>query len=82
MFTGIIEALGEVAAIEQLQERKLAAIELHYWHDWTLDRIAEHQDRGKSAVAGDIHRGLKLLRKLIREFRALGAWADDAHIAD
>lgn len=53
-------------AIDQLPETKREAIKLHYWHGWTLAQIGEHQERGRSAVAGDIHRGLKQLRKLMK----------------
>lgn len=54
-------------ALEQLPELKREAIELHYWHYWTLERISEHQSRSRSAVAGDIYRGLKILRGLLGE---------------
>ena len=57
--------LDLASAIEQLPDRKREAIELHYWHNWTFAQIAEHQNRGRSAVAGDIHRGLKLLKTLM-----------------
>lgn len=60
-------AVKLASAIEQLPEVKREAIELHYWHSWTLAQIAEQQGRGLSAVAGDIHRGLKLLRKMSQD---------------
>ena len=60
-------AVKLASAIEQLPEVKREAIELHYWHGWTLAQIAEQQGRGRSAVAGDIHRGLKLLRSMMQD---------------
>jgi RNA polymerase sigma-70 factor, ECF subfamily len=60
------ERIVRIATVlEQLPEMKREAIELHYWHSWTLDVIAEHQGRSRSAVAGDIYRGLKILRSLL-----------------
>lgn len=59
------QILHVATALEELPELKREAIELHHWYGWTLDRIAEHQNRGRSAVAGDIHRGLKTLRGLL-----------------
>lgn len=58
-----VSALSD--SIGKLPEQKRDAIKLHYWHGWTLAQIAEHQDRSRPAVAGDIHRGLKQLRTLM-----------------
>jgi RNA polymerase sigma-70 factor (ECF subfamily) len=51
------------AAITNLPEAQREAIELHYWHRWTLDQIGEQQGRSKSSVAGMIRRGLATLKK-------------------
>lgn len=51
------------ACLAELPSSQREAIELHYWQDWSLRRIAEHQGRSKTAVAGAIHRGLRQLRR-------------------
>ncbi len=51
------------SAISQLPESQRDAIELHYWHHWTLEQIGNKQGRSKSAVAGMIRRGLKALKE-------------------
>jgi len=55
-------AVQLAAAITELPEAQREAIELHYWHHWTLEQIGDKQGRSKSAVAGMIRRGLKSLK--------------------
>jgi RNA polymerase sigma-70 factor, ECF subfamily len=50
------------AALETLPAEQCEAIELHYWHGWTLAAIGEHQGRSTGSVAGLVHRGLAKLR--------------------
>lgn len=52
--------LAELLTLLPDQQRE--SIELHYWHGWTLQKIADQQKRSKSAVAGSIGRGLKQLQ--------------------
>ena len=52
--------------IDALPDAQRTSIELHYWHGWSLARIAEHLDRSSPAVAGLLHRGLKTLREKMR----------------
>ncbi|XZE52261.1 sigma-70 family RNA polymerase sigma factor [Planctomycetaceae bacterium SH139] len=49
-------------AMETLPNLQREAIELHYWHQHSLQEIADLQQKSKSAVAGAIRRGLKTLR--------------------
>jgi RNA polymerase sigma-70 factor (ECF subfamily) len=51
------------SALSELPESQREAIELHYWHHWTLEQIGNKQERSKSAVAGMIRRGLKGLKE-------------------
>ena len=53
------------AALETLPPQQREAIELHYWHGWTLAAIGEHQQRTTSSVAGLVHRGLAKLRDVL-----------------
>ena len=55
-------AVRVAEALSQLPDLQREAIELHYWHGWTLQRIADHMGKSKSAVAGNIRSGLKLLK--------------------
>jgi DNA-directed RNA polymerase specialized sigma24 family protein len=41
-------------------------VELHYLRGWRLEEIAGHLGRGKSAVAGLLHRGLDKLREFLQ----------------
>lgn len=54
-------------ALEQLDQPQQEAVRLRHLHGWSLRQIADHLGRSESAVAGLIHRGLKRLRKLMRE---------------
>lgn len=47
--------------LQNLPPTQREAIELHYWHGWSLQRIADHRQSSKSAVAGAIQRGIKRL---------------------
>ncbi len=58
------------AAISALPDSQREAVELHYWHRWTLQQIGEHQGRSKSSVAGLIRRGLKQLKDKLNEQEA------------
>jgi len=53
------------AALETLPPEHREAIELHYWHGWTLAAIGEHQRRTTASVAGLVHRGLAKLREIL-----------------
>jgi RNA polymerase sigma-70 factor (ECF subfamily) len=57
--------LRVAAALETLSPEAREAIELHYWHGWTLAAIGEHQQRSTASVAGVVHRGLVKLRTLL-----------------
>lgn len=49
-------------ALSRLNDAQRTAVELHYWHGWTIAEIGAHLDRSPSAVAGLLHRGLAVLR--------------------
>jgi RNA polymerase sigma-70 factor, ECF subfamily len=54
------------AALERLPEAQREAVALHYLRGWRLEEIAQHLGRGKSAVAGLLHRGLDKLREFLQ----------------
>ncbi len=54
-------------ALETLPEAQREALVMHYWQDCSLEEIGRRLERSSSAVAGLLHRGLKQLRKLLRE---------------
>jgi RNA polymerase sigma-70 factor (ECF subfamily) len=54
------------ASLERLPEAQRQAVELHYLRGWRLEEIAGHLGRGKSAVAGLLHRGLDKLREFLQ----------------
>jgi RNA polymerase sigma-70 factor (ECF subfamily) len=56
------EVLRLAEALDRLPEAQRQAVELHYLRGWSLAEVAEHLGRGKSAVAGLLHRGLDRLR--------------------
>jgi RNA polymerase sigma-70 factor (ECF subfamily) len=56
------EVLRLAEALDRLPEAQRQAVELHYLHGWSLTEVAEHLGRGKSAVAGLLHRGFDRLR--------------------
>ncbi len=60
-------AIRLASAITTLPQPQREAIELHYWHHWTLEQIGDKQGRSKSAVAGMIRRGLKGLKEQLAE---------------
>lgn len=53
-------------ALGQLNDAQRAAVELHYWHGWTLAEIGERLERSPSAVAGLLHRGIAALRAALQ----------------
>lgn len=55
-----VQVARALAALPEIQRE---SIELHYWHHWSLQQIADHQEKSKSAVAGAIRRGLKTLHQ-------------------
>jgi RNA polymerase sigma-70 factor, ECF subfamily len=59
------ELLRLAEALERLPEAQRQAVELHYLRGWRLEKIANHLGRGKSAVAGLLHRGLDKLREFL-----------------
>lgn len=61
------EALRLADALEQLPEDQRTAIEMNHLQGVPLVEVAEHLERSKSAVAMLIYRGLKSLRRLMRE---------------
>jgi RNA polymerase sigma-70 factor (ECF subfamily) len=56
-------------ALDGLPEAQRQAVELHYLRGWSLAEVAEHLGRGKSAVAGLLHRGLDRLRGRLQQDR-------------
>jgi RNA polymerase sigma-70 factor (ECF subfamily) len=60
------ELLRLAAALGRLPEAQRQAVELHYLRGWRLEEIADHLGRGKSAVAGLLHRGLDKLREFLQ----------------
>ena len=50
-------------ALEALPETQREVVLLRHCHGWSLAAISEHTGRSASAVAGQIHRGLKQLRE-------------------
>jgi RNA polymerase sigma-70 factor (ECF subfamily) len=60
------ELLRLAAALERLPEAQRQAVELHYLRGWRLEEIAHHLGRGKSDVAGLLHRGLDKLRAFLQ----------------
>ncbi len=56
-------------ALDRLPEAQRQAVELHYLHGWSLAEVAEYLGRGKSAVAGLLHRGLDRLRGQLQQDR-------------
>jgi RNA polymerase sigma-70 factor, ECF subfamily len=61
------ELLRLAEALEALPEAQRQAVELHYLRGWPLADIAGHLGRGKSAVAGLLHRGLDKLRARLQD---------------
>jgi RNA polymerase sigma-70 factor (ECF subfamily) len=59
------EAVRLACALARLPEAQREALVLQHWHGWSLARIAEHQGKTKTAVAGLIKRGLAGLRELL-----------------
>ena len=60
------ELLRLAGALERLPEAQRQAVELHYLRGWRLEEIAGHLGRGRSAVAGLLHRGLDKLREYLQ----------------
>jgi RNA polymerase sigma-70 factor (ECF subfamily) len=61
------DLLKLAAALDRLPDAQRQALELHYLQGWSLHDIAEHLGRGRSAVAGLLHRGLTSLRAIFQE---------------
>jgi RNA polymerase sigma-70 factor (ECF subfamily) len=59
------ELLRLAGELERLPPAQRQAVELHYLRGWKLEEIAQHLGRGKSAVAGLLHRGLDRLREYL-----------------
>jgi RNA polymerase sigma-70 factor (ECF subfamily) len=49
-------------ALESLPDEQREAVELHYYHGWTLAQIAAHLNRTPPSIAGLVHRGVLRLR--------------------
>jgi RNA polymerase sigma-70 factor, ECF subfamily len=60
------ELIRLAESLEQLPEAQRQAVDLHYLRGWRLEEIANHLGRGKSAVAGLLHRGLDKLRGFLQ----------------
>jgi len=56
-------------ALDRLPEAQRQAVELHYLRGWSLAEVAGQVGRGKSAVAGLLHRGLERLREQLQPDR-------------
>lgn len=56
------ELLRLAGAVARLPDAQRTAVELHYWHGWTVPDIAIHIGRSNTATAGLLHRGLTALR--------------------
>jgi RNA polymerase sigma-70 factor (ECF subfamily) len=54
-------------ALEQLPEDQRTAVELQQVQDYSVEAIARHMGRSKSAVGGLLRRGMKRLRELMEE---------------
>jgi RNA polymerase sigma-70 factor (ECF subfamily) len=61
------DVLRLAEALDRLPEAQRQAVELHYLHGRPLAEIAVQLGRGKSAVAGLLHRGLDKLRDLLQD---------------
>lgn len=60
------DRLLQIATVlETFPDEQREAIELHYWHGWTLAAIGQHQGRSTASVAGLVHRGLAKLRDVL-----------------
>jgi RNA polymerase sigma-70 factor (ECF subfamily) len=57
------QALALAEALAQLPEAQREALILQHWHGWSMDEIATHLGRTRTAVAGLIKRGLQQLRE-------------------
>jgi RNA polymerase sigma-70 factor (ECF subfamily) len=64
------QAVRLAAALELLPEAQREALVLHYWQGRTLPEIGRHLGRTPAAVAGLLHRGIKLLRTHLQEDNA------------
>jgi RNA polymerase sigma-70 factor (ECF subfamily) len=60
------ELLRLAEALERLPEAQREAVTLHYLRGWKLEELAQNLGRGKSAVAGLLHRGLDKLREFLQ----------------
>jgi RNA polymerase sigma-70 factor (ECF subfamily) len=61
------QAVRLAQALAQLPQAQREALVLQHWHGWSLAQIGAHLDRSPAAVAGLLHRGLKQLRKHLKE---------------
>ena len=61
------QLLRIAAALESLPDEQREAVELHYYHGWTLAQIAQHLNRTPPSVAGLVHRGVLRLRDKMGE---------------
>lgn len=61
------QALRLAKALARLPEAQREALVLQHWQGWSLDRIAAHLGRTRSAVAGLLKRGLRQMRDELHE---------------
>jgi RNA polymerase sigma factor (sigma-70 family) len=64
---GVEEGERLLKALEQIDPRQRKALILQKWQGWKLEEIAEHMGCTTGAVASLHARGLKALRKLLRD---------------
>ena len=55
------------AALEELPEGQREAVAMHYWEGLTLNEVAQEMGRTAAAVAGLLQRGLRTLRRQLKE---------------
>lgn len=54
-------------AVESLSAEQNEAIVLRYWQGMTLNEVADAMEKSPAAVAGLLHRGLKVLRARLKD---------------
>jgi RNA polymerase sigma factor (sigma-70 family) len=54
-------------ALVALPEGQRQAVSLYHLRGWTIAQICAHLDRSEASVVSLIHRGLKTLRKELKE---------------
>jgi RNA polymerase sigma-70 factor (ECF subfamily) len=60
-------AVRVAAALEEFPEGQREAVAMHYWEGLTLNEVAQELGRTAAAVAGLLQRGLRALRRWLKE---------------